>query len=534
MINDNKENMWFSSDSEAPANTVGPQKEIDGNTFLNKLKKETNFAYTENGAVTHKSTLNKVLDMFAFGGAYRKRTDADVITLFKDAFEQDQTLAMKCLFYIRDVRGGQGERRFFRVAFKWLCEKWPEYAQRNLINVSEYGRWDDLIYVTVGTPLENYALQIIEEQLKLDLDSKTPSLLAKWLPSENASSYETNRLGNKVRKHLKMTHKQYRQALSKLRTRINIVEKLMSENRWDEIEFDKIPSKAGMIYKNAFARRDLIAQKYKEFVKDETKTVNAKTLYPYDIAHEAFHSNTLTLDSAQRIAINKYWENLPNYYNGREENGLAIIDTSGSMGGQPIEAAVSLGAYIAEKAHGPFANHFLTFSAAPDLCEFHGIDIVDKFNRAYKENSSNWGGNTDLRAVFDLLLKTAKSKSTKAEDMPTRLYIFSDMEFDGCVTFDGYSEDKWGWRSNSIETTDEACTLLEEIAKEWHREGYELPDVIFWNLDARQNNIPMLSGGRFGYVSGLSPVLIEQILSGVTGVDLMLKKLLSERYEKIK
>lgn len=533
MIKDNKENMWFSSDSEAPANTVGPQKEIDGNTFLNKLKKETNFVYTENGAVTHKSTLNKVLDMFAFGGAYRKRTDADVITLFKDAFEQDQTLAMKCLFYIRDVRGGQGERRFFRVAFKWLCDKWPEYAQRNLINVSEYGRWDDLIYVTVGTPLENYALQIIEEQLKLDLDSKTPSLLAKWLPSENASSYETNRLGNKVRKHLKMTHKQYRQALSKLRTRINIVEKLMSENRWDEIEFDKIPSKAGMIYKNAFARRDLIAQKYKEFVKDETKTVNAKTLYPYDIAHQAFHSNTLAFDNAERIAINKYWENLPNYYNGREENGLAIVDTSGSMGGQPIEAAVSLGAYIAEKAHGPFANHFLTFSAAPDLCEFHGVDIVDKFNRAYKENSDNWGGNTDLRAVFDLLLKTAKSKSTKAEDMPTRLYIFSDMEFDGCVTFDGYSEDRWGWRNNSIETTDEACTLLEEIAKEWHREGYELPDVIFWNLDARQNNIPMLSGGRFGYVSGLSPVLIEQILSGVTGVDLMLKKLLSERYEKI-
>ena len=181
-----------------------------------------------------------------------------------------------------------------------------------------------------------------------------------------------------------MTHKQYRQMLSKLRTRINIVEKLMSENRWDEIEFDKIPSKAGMIYKNAFARRDLIAQKYKEFVKDETTKVNAKTLYPYDISHDAFKSKRLPLDSAERIAINKYWENLPNYYNGREENGLAIVDTSGSMCGQPLEAAVALGAYVAEKAHGPFANHFLTFSSFPDLCEFHGVDIVDKFNRAYE------------------------------------------------------------------------------------------------------------------------------------------------------
>lgn len=504
------------------------------NTFLNKLKNDTNFTYTENGAVTHKSTLSKVFDMFAFGGAYRKRSDADVITLFKDAFQEDQTMALKCLFYLRDVRGGQGERRFFRVAFKWLCEKWPEYAQRNLIYVSEYGRWDDLIYVTEGTPLEDYALQIIEEQLKLDLDCKTPSLLAKWLPSENASSYETNRLGNKVRKHLKMTHKAYRQMLSKLRTRINIVEKLMSENRWDEIEFDKIPSKAGMIYKNAFARRDLIAQKYKEFMKDDTKTVNAKTLYPYDICHEAFKMYRSDLNDADRMAVNKYWENLPNYYNGRIENGLAIVDTSGSMEGQPLEAAVALGAYVAEKAHGPFANHFLTFSSAPDLCEFHGVDIVDKFNRAWRENSNNWGGNTDLKAVFDLLLKTARDGNTKAEDMPTRLYIFSDMEFDGHVSFTGYSEDRWGWsRYDCIETTDEAETLLEEIAREWKHYGYDLPDVIFWNLDARQNNIPMLKGGRFGYVSGLSPVLIEQILSGVTGIDLMLKKLMTDRYEKI-
>ena len=502
------------------------------NSFFTSLKKDTNFIETENGAITHKSTLSKVFDMFAFGGAYRKRSDEDVITLFKDAYQEDKTLALKCLFYLRDVRGGQGERRFFRVAYKWLCDYDAAAALRNLVQVSEYGRWDDLIYATEGTKLQKDALDIIKTQFALDLDSKTPSLLAKWLPSENASSYATNKMGNLVRKSMGMTHKEYRQALSKLRTRINIVEKLMSENRWDEIEFDKLPSRAGIIYKNAFARRDLIAQKYKEFIKDETKTVNAKTLYPYDIAHKAFAEYNSPLDSADRIALNKYWENLPNYYNGREENGIAIVDTSGSMWGQPLEAAVSLGAYIAEKAHGPFANHFLTFSAAPEFCEFHGVDIVDKFNRAYKENGSNWGGNTDLKAVFDLLLNIAKKENVKKEDIPTRLYIFSDMEFDGVVTFDGYNQDRWSW-ARGVETIDEAETLLEGIAKQWAKEGYELPDVIFWNLDARQNNIPMLKGGRFGYVSGLSPILIQQVLSGVTGIDLMLKKLNSERYEKI-
>ena len=502
------------------------------NSFFTSLKQTTNFTETENGAITHKSTLNKVFDMFAFGGAYRNRSDADVITLFKDAYQEDATLALKCLFYLRDIRGGQGERRFFRIAYKWLCDYDAAAALRNLTQVSEYGRWDDLIYATEGTKLQNDALEIIKNQFKLDLDSKTPSLLAKWLPSENASSYITNKMGNLIRKFMNMTHKEYRQALSKLRTRINIVEKLMSENRWDEIEFDKIPSRAGMIYKNAFARRDLIAQKYKEFIKDENTTVNTKTLYPYDIAHKAFTEESIPLDNAERIATNKYWENLPNYYNGREENGLAIVDTSGSMWGKPLEAAISLGAYVAEKAHGPFANHFLTFSSAPDFCEFHGADIVDKFNRAFHENRNNWGSNTDLKAVFDLLLNIAKQDNVKKEDMPTRLYIFSDMEFDGVVTFDGYSEERWGY-SRGIESIDEAETLLEGIARDWKKEGYDLPDVIFWNLDARQNNIPMLKGGRFGYVSGLSPILIEQILSGVTGIDLMLKKLNSERYEKI-
>lgn len=506
------------------------------NTFFTSLKKDTNFTHTENGAVTHKSTLNKVLDMFAFGGAYRQRNDADVITLFKDAYEENPTYALKCLFYLRDVRGGQGERRFFRVAFRWLCENYDEKAITLLKYVAEYGRWDDLIYTTEGTTLEKYAIEeIIIPQFRLDLDCQTPSLLGKWLPSENASSHTTNRLGNKVRKYLKMTHKEYRQALSTLRTRINIVEKLMSENRWDEIQFDKIPSRAGLIYKNAFARRDLIAQKYKEFMKDTTKEVNAKTLYPYDLVHDAFNSYWKALDDADRMAINKYWENLPNYYGDNKENGLAIVDTSGSMGGQPIEAALGLGMYIADKAHGPFANHFLTFSAAPDFVEFHGADFVDKVNRAYKENGSNWMQNTDLKAVFDLLLSIAKKDGTKKEDMPTRLYIFSDMEFDGCISFEGRSEESRYWfeYDHCVRTSDECETLLEGIAREWKEQGYELPTVIFWNVNARHNNIPMLKGGRFGYVSGMSPVLIEQVLSGVGGIDLMLAKLDSDRYKVI-
>ena len=487
------------------------------NTFMNGLVNESNFGRTENGAVKHLTTKSAVLDMFALCGAYRHRSEADCILAFKNAYEENPVLALKCLFYLRDCRGGQGERRFFRVCFRWLAENHEEAARRNLENVSEYGRWDDLIYATVGTKLERAALVLVAKQLTLDMGCKTPSLLAKWMPSENASSKETKRVANIVRSQLGMSHKEYRKTLSTLRTRINIVEKLMSQNRWDEIEFDKIPSKAGLVYKNAFARRDIIAKKYEEFAKDATKTVNASTLYPYDVAHRAFEAYGMPLEASERLMIQKYWDALPNYYGENEENGLAIVDTSGSMSGQPLEAAVSLGAYIAEKAHGPFAGYFVTFSSRPELVKFEGVDIVDKFNRARR---ASWQMNTDLKAVFNMLLRVAQQNGTKPEDMPQRLYIFSDMEFDNCLSLGYHCEEG------------KVNTLLENIAVEWAREGYELPKVVFWNLDARTQNIPAL-GNRFSYVSGLSPVMIQTILSGKDGYDLMVEKLMSERYAVI-
>lgn len=496
------------------------------NTFLNGLVDETNVGVTENGAIKRVTTKSAILDMFALCGAYRKRSDADCIVAFKNALEENESLALKCLFYLRDCRGGQGERRFFRVCFKWLADNAPKAAIRNLENVSEYGRWDDLIYSTVGTKVEKQALAIVATQLALDLDCKTPSLLAKWLPSENASSAETKRMGAIVRKALGMTHKEYRCALSALRKRINIVERLMSENRWDEIEFDKIPSKAGLIYKNAFARRDIIAKKYETFAKSEETKVNAEVLNPVDIANKVFgYRNHSEVD---RAMLQKYWDNLKDYYNGRKENGIAIVDVSGSMSGQPMNAAVSMGAYIAERGHGPFANHFITFSANPQLVKFEGLDIVDKFQRAKR---ADWGMNTNIEAVFKMLLNVAKRENTKAEDIPERLYIFSDMEFDRCMC-SGPIESRHGYGSSKLGSSEQVETLLEKIAKDWAAAGYELPKVVFWNLDARSNNIPAL-GGRFSYVSGFSMSMVESVLSGKDGYDLMLEKLMSERYNAV-
>lgn len=501
------------------------------NKFMNGLTNTTNYTLTENGAVTHKSTLNDVLDMFAFGGAYRTRSDADVITLFDNALKQDEVHALKCLFYLRDCRGGQGERRFFRVAMKWLAKTHTDMARRNLQYIPEFGRWDDL-YLFVDTPLEADAFALIKNALALDMQSKTPSLLAKWLKSENTSSAESRALGNKTRQYLGMTHKQYRKTLSILRTRINIVEKLMSENRWDEIEFDKIPSRAGFIYKNAFARRDIIKAKYEAFAKDENTKVNAKTLYPYECVAEAMRATNSgwgwygnkNISDVDRAMINKYWANLEDYIKGATFNGMAIVDTSGSMCGSnadaPINVAISLGLYCAEKAKGPYAGHFVTFSSSPSLVKVEGSDFCDKVARMAR---ADWGGSTNVEAAFDLLLKTALDNHCTQDEIPQNLIVISDMEFDSCVTTNTRSR-RYMYDNGPMET------LFEAMERKWAQCGYKMPHLVFWNVQARQNNIPMRDNGHVSYVSGMSPVLYEQILKGLTATDLMLDKLDSERY----
>lgn len=508
------------------------------NTFLNGLTNATNFGYTENGAVKHLTTRSALLDMFAMGAAMRKRSDEDIILMFRKAFAENPVYALKCLFYIRDVRGGQGERRFFRICMKDLAVQNTDAARRNLKHIPEFGRWDDL-YIFIGTSLESAAFAFIKEQLALDVQCQTPSLLAKWLKSENTSSKASRKLAQRTREYLGMTHKQYRKTLSILRERINVLERLMSAGKWDEIEFDKIPSKAGMIYKNAFARHDLEraksekeVQTYADFAKDTTKKVNAEVLNPVDIADRIFsHGYWNTPKETDRLMYQKYWDCLKDYYNGREENGIAVVDVSGSMTGQPMNAAVSMGAYIAERGKGPFANHFITFSGNPQLVKFEGVDIYDKFMRA---RNASWAMNTNIEATFDLLLNTALANNCTQEEIPSAIYIFSDMEFDACATtgaIDTSRHGGYGSRINRV-TSAQANTLFEQIKIKWANHGYKLPRVIFWNLDCRQENIPAIGEG-FSFVSGFSMTMVEEILSGEDGYSLMMKKLDSERYSCI-
>ena len=514
------------------------------NKFMNGLQNATNYDYTENGGLKHVSTGSMVYDMFAHGAAMRSRSEADVITMFKNAFEEDEVYALKCLFYIRDAREGQGERRFFRACMRWLAKEHPEAVKRNIENFAFYGRWDDL-YCLVDTPLEADVFAFFYKQLALDVQCQTPSLLAKWLKSENTSSAESRRLANRTRIAFKMSHKQYRKTLSILRQRINVLERLMSAGQWDKIEFDKIPSRAGLIYRNAFARHDVERQKadrsvqtYEEFAKDTTTKVNAGVLAPYECVAKAveyshIHDKRIynrdyhrymtipeNLEDTNRLMINKYWENLTDYFAGATLNGIVVADTSGSMTGSsasaPINVAISLALYCAERNKGVYAGHYISFASIPQLIKTEGADFVDKVRRIYDTNLVDI---TNLEAVFDLLLNTAFINRCSQDEIPETVVIISDMEID----------EAQGWYGRSDNTN----TMMENMRIKWAQYGYKMPKLVYWNVDARHNTI-LDNGPDVSYVSGMSPVIFQQILTGKTGMDLMYDKLDAPRYDRVK
>jgi hypothetical protein len=293
----------------------------------------------------------------------------------------------------------------------------------------------------------------------------------------------------------------------------------MSENRWDEIEFDKIPSKAGFKYRNAFARRDIIKEKYTKFIKDENTKVNAGTLYPYECVADARNCYEAP-GNVEREAINKYWANLNNYFNEATFNGLAVVDVSGSMYGYdaaaPINVAISLGLYCADKAKGPFANHFITFSRRPELVMVRGVDFVDK---VHNMSNAEWGMNTNLEAVFKLLLNTALNNGLAQEDLPENLIIISDMQIDAATST---------WSSNV-----KPETMMETMRKVWASHGYKIPKLVYWNVNAVKSTF-LDNDPNVTYISGFSPVIFEQLMTGKTGYELMMEVLNKECFANIK
>ena len=483
--------------------------------MLKYLKAEANMTYTENGAVTYRSTHSECLDLFATIGALRAEKDHEIITRFQRAYAENPDLAMKLLFYARDVRGGLGERRVFRTVLKWLAENHKASVEKNLSFIAEFGRYDDL-QVLLGTPCENTVITLIQNQLQKDLTALETddevSLLAKWLPSVNASNQETIRSAKQIAHRLGMSDAEYRKTLVKLRRHIQIIENNLREKEYT-FDYSKQPSKALLKYRKAFLRND--RSRYNEFmgrVEQGEAVLHTGTLVPYEILMPFFKR---CVSEEERRAIDVTWNALEDFT--KNEDALVVIDGSGSMygGADPMPAAVamSLGMYFAERNTGTFKNHFITFSRNPQLVEVKGSDILERLQYCSKFNEV---ANTDLQKVFELILHTAAKNRLPQSELPSTIYIVSDMEFDQCV--DGAQ-----------------MTNFERAKILFQTHGYQLPRVVFWNVASRNRQQPVTMNEQgVALVSGCTPRLFSMISGGnLSPYTFMLETLCSKRYAAI-
>lgn len=502
------------------------------------LNNEYNVSITENGAVGYRTTGKEVLDLNFAIASLRKMTDAEVAKRFRKAFCEDQVLAMKWLFYARDARQGCGERRLFRVVLADLVKSNPEMVIPVINLIPEYGRYDDLWCLLDDKEAANVIYKIVDNQLNQDwknMTAKKPiSLIAKWMPSINASSAKTKEYGKKLCKALKMTEREYRKALSKLRKYLDVVEVKMSDKNWSEIKYEAVPSRANLIYNSAFLRNDEARRReyLSQLEKGETK-INASTLFPHDIVHKYMSGDMWSSRlKAKDATIEALWKALPDTVKGCG-NTIVVADGSGSMTTTvdnnsrvtALEVANALAIYFAERSSGQFKDKYITFSERPQFVDFSKCNTLHaKLQKALTHNEV---ANTNIEKVFDLILTSAINNHMHQEDLPKNILIISDMEFDSCATCNSYN--RYSYRNRISQT------LFDTIAQKYARAGYKMPRLVFWNVNSRTGTIPVKENDLgVALVSGFSVNVAKMVMSGKTDpFECLLETLNSERYAPV-
>lgn len=476
---------------------------------MNQLLKamQTENTLTENGMVTNTTSLSACVDFFFTAGAMRKADESRIVADFSSAFNQDALTALKLLFWARDVRGGAGERRLARTIYKYLATNHESALLKNLHLIPVYGRWDDIfdvIEVTTGS-IRTAALNLIKKALLEDKDA----LCAKWMPRPNKNGAA---LANIVRKHLGLDPKSYRKLIAGMSY---IVETPMCAKQYDTIDYSHVPSLAMGRYTKAFNKND--AQRFDAYkqalVKGEVK-INASAVYPYDVVKTAL--------SGDRTIANEMWKALPNYMEGNTQPILCMVDTSASMFWEESNVsgeifaghvAQSLAVYTSERNNGPFKDAFLSFNNAPQLHTLNG-SLTDRLAQL---RNAPVGGGTNIEACFDFVLNQAVKFKVNASEMPSMIIILSDMEFNQC----------------SHDASDTAYTM---IKKQYADAGYNIPNIVFWNLASRNKNVPVQFTERgTALVSGFSPSILTALLKAedFTPYGIMLGKISEPRYDAV-
>lgn len=507
-------------------------------SFYSKMNETANnVSVTENGMVGYKTTYHPLLDMNFKIASYRSKSDLEIIKDFKAILESsDAEYALRFIFMVRDVREGLGERRLFRLCVKELLNynfENKEEIFHTIIKdlIPQYGRYDDM-FVFMDTDYEDFVVDTIRVQLLSDHENakrgKSISLLAKWMPSENASSKETKRLARKFISALNATPASYRQMLSGLRAYSKVIETQTSANEWAIIDYSAVPSKANLKYKDAFLRHDeqrrrdfLAALRNPEVIKAQNLHINSSVNYPHEIVSQYSISDWGVVASYDE-ALEQLWKALKPTVG--LANTIVVRDGSGSMikcvGGTKttaLDISTALAIYCSEQMEGDFKDKFITFSAKAKLIDLSNCEsLYFKLKKCYQEDDCS---NTNLENVFDLILKTAVDHKMSANEIPAQVLVISDMEFDqsnrGCFNYDS--------------------NVINNAAAKFACYGYKLPKLVFWNVASRTSTIPCkYNENGVLLVSGFSVNILKMVLNGKTDpFEAVVEELGKERYNSI-
>lgn len=465
-------------------------------TFANATANQT--TRTTNGMPARVSTANACVDLFYKIGASRGK---NIIPDFVAAYVENREVALRIALWVRDIRGGAGERKIFRDILQYLERTNVSDAIALMYKTPIVGRWDDLL-VFHSEEAKHEAFNLIAVAI-----AHNDGLCAKWMPRKGETALE-------LRAYLGLSPKEYRKTLVGL---TKVVETNMCAKDWDNINFSHVPSLAAARYRTAFYRN---TPKYKEYVDalvkgtDPKVKVNANAVYPYDVIKTVLMQYG-GISATEAAFVDKQWEALPNYMGSA--NVLPMVDVSGSMtcsaGGSLscLQVAVSLGLYCADKNTGKFKDLFLTFSERPELLNLKG-SVTQKMTQM---KESSWGMNTNIGLAMDKILSVAKNGNVPQNEMPEMLVIFSDMQFDHCARFDD--------------------SAMQMFKRKFEAADYVMPQIVFWNLNAH-SNVPVSSTeSGVALVSGFSPAIMKALLSGnleeFTPEAIMLKTVMSERYD---
>lgn len=510
------------------------------NSFYDQLQKTicdgpSNRSVTENGAVGYKTSGKKLLDLNFAVSSLRSAPDSEIERRFAETLGEDFNTAIVWLYWTRDIRGGLGERRLFRVCMKYLAREFPDKVRKLLPLIAEYGRWDDLLCLLGTDTVKNDVVDIVKNQLTQDMANmkagKSVSLAAKWVFSANTSSHNTRMKAEVLRNALKVSPREYRKMLSALRKYIDVTERKMSANKWEDIKYEAVPSRANLNYNSAFLRHDEERRrKYLEqLTKGETK-INASVLFPHDIVHKYMNQGWGLRATNKDSALEAMWKALPNTVKDGEGT-IVVADGSGSMtsriGNTQVsawEVAHALAIYFAERLPAPYKDQYITFSSRPQLVRLGGASsLYERLKIALQHNEC---ANTNIEAVFDLILDTAVKNRLSQKEMPKNILIISDGEFDAMSN--GRS---WGCNFRSP-----SKALFDEIKLKFKRAGYLLPRLVFWNVNSRTGTIPVKENALgVALVSGFSPNVAKMVMSGkLDPYEALLESLNVPRYDKVR